>query len=491
MPRAIALLAIALAGTGCKKKPEPGAAPTASPSVAAVKAEVTTGACESMGGTGFETIGGTGDGWGAPGDGSGNYTTAPGTGRGRPSNLPTAKIGTPQGAVDLDVNIVRRYLRQKLPQLSYCYEKQLLVKPTLAGTVETQFAILGTGAVKGARASGVDPEVADCVRDVISNIQFPKPKGASINNIDVGIEYRAGAATEPPATSPSASAAPALEEGKMGKKDDSTRGPRYTLGPPSEPEAAAALATARAGFEGCYATALGRDPALIASMWLELERDGAGTVTSAVAYGSGDEGLERCAEKVAQTTKVPGTGGVRCALTLGKEAPLRVTVNADARVVELTADGPVMPDADGKQLIQRVPATLPASAAMDARIAAVVSGHRNVHFAVQDGGSWVVLPGSLPIGPDGPQRAALLLRSDGGLRYMASNMLMPADAPASELARVVGELRSKVSARAELEITADDDVPFSRVAEAIRAAIAGGFTSAPLMRGESASFRLE
>ncbi len=128
---------------------------------------------------------------------------------------------------------------------------------------------------------------------------------------------------------------------------------------------------------------------------------------------------------------------------------------------------------------------------MDARVAAVMAGHRNVHFAVASGGKWEVLPGSLPIGPDGPQRAVLLLRSGGGLRYMGSNMLSPADAPASDLARVVGELRSKLSGRAELEITADDDVPFSRVAEAIRAAIAGGFTSAPLLRIESASFRLQ
>lgn len=45
----------------------------------------------------------------------------------------------------------------------------------------TQFTIGATGAVTNAIATGVDVDVAACVRTVISNIKFPKPKrGGSV-----------------------------------------------------------------------------------------------------------------------------------------------------------------------------------------------------------------------------------------------------------------------------------------------------------------------
>jgi pSer/pThr/pTyr-binding forkhead associated (FHA) protein len=132
------------------------------------------------GGTGWDTIG-TGR-YGTIGHGSGagqGYGAGGGRGslRGRTAAVPSVAIGQPSSSGDLDKAIIRRYINRNLQKIRYCYEKQLLAKPTLAGTVQSQFFITPNGTVASSNASGVDGEVASCVADVIKNIEFPKPNG--------------------------------------------------------------------------------------------------------------------------------------------------------------------------------------------------------------------------------------------------------------------------------------------------------------------------
>jgi hypothetical protein len=70
---------------------------------------------------------------------------------------------------------IRRQIRQKLPQIQYCYEKQLVAKHDIEGVVSTAFTIDETGKVIAVNARGVDDEVASCVAQVIKSIQFPRP----------------------------------------------------------------------------------------------------------------------------------------------------------------------------------------------------------------------------------------------------------------------------------------------------------------------------
>jgi len=132
------------------------------------------------GGTGWGTIGtgrygtighgaGTGEGYGV-GGGRGGM-------RGRTAAVPSVSIGQPSSSGDLDKAIIRRYIKRNLQKIQYCYEKQLLAKPTLSGTVASQFFITPNGTVASSTASGVDNEVSSCVADVIKSIEFPKPKG--------------------------------------------------------------------------------------------------------------------------------------------------------------------------------------------------------------------------------------------------------------------------------------------------------------------------
>jgi hypothetical protein len=145
------------------------------------------------GGTGWGTIG-TGR-YGTIGHGSGTgsgYGVGGGRGgmRGRTSAVPTVSIGQPNAQGDLDKAIIRRYIKRNIQKITYCYEKQLLAKPGLSGTVVTQFFITPNGNVASSSGSGVDPEVASCVADVIHGIEFPKPKGGGGVQVNYPFTFR-------------------------------------------------------------------------------------------------------------------------------------------------------------------------------------------------------------------------------------------------------------------------------------------------------------
>ncbi len=145
------------------------------------------------GGTGWGTIG-TGR-YGTIGHGSGTgsgYGVGSGRGgmRGRQSSVPQVRIGQPQSVGDLDKAIIRRYIKRNIQKITYCYEKQLLARPGLEGTVGTQFFISPNGTVASSAAKGVDDEVASCVAAVIKAIEFPKPKGGGGVQVNYPFNFR-------------------------------------------------------------------------------------------------------------------------------------------------------------------------------------------------------------------------------------------------------------------------------------------------------------
>jgi len=147
------------------------------------------------GGTGWGTIG-TGR-YGTIGHGSGTgsgYGVGGGRGgmRGRTAAVPTVSIGQPNAQGDLDKAIIRRYIKRNQQKIQYCYEKELLAKPQLSGTVMTNFLITPNGNVSSSSGSGVDPNVANCVADVIRNIEFPKPKGGGNVQVNYPFIFRLG-----------------------------------------------------------------------------------------------------------------------------------------------------------------------------------------------------------------------------------------------------------------------------------------------------------
>jgi outer membrane biosynthesis protein TonB len=155
--------------------------------------------------------GGGGTGWGTIGLGKyGNIGHGSGTGtgygtgglRGRPAYPPQVKIGKTSSTGNLDKNIIRRYVRRKLPRIRNCYEKELLVKPTLKGTLTVKFVINGQGRLDSVKASGLkDRRVASCVEAAIKSIQFPKPKGGGKVTVRYPFAFKPatkGKSTRPP-----------------------------------------------------------------------------------------------------------------------------------------------------------------------------------------------------------------------------------------------------------------------------------------------------
>jgi hypothetical protein len=103
---------------------------------------------------------------------------------GRSVSAPKVTIGAAVATGDLDKNIIRRYVRRKLPAIRHCYEKALVRQHDLAGTVTSSFSIGSDGHVTESSAEGVgDPELERCVADVIRSIQFPAARGGGLVNV--------------------------------------------------------------------------------------------------------------------------------------------------------------------------------------------------------------------------------------------------------------------------------------------------------------------
>jgi hypothetical protein len=95
---------------------------------------------------------------------------------------PRVTFAQPKVKGDLDKAIIRRYVKRNIQKLQYCYEKELLVKPKLKGTLTATFVIGVDGKVTSAKATGLKDGavVEECYVRVIEMIAFPKPKTAEV-----------------------------------------------------------------------------------------------------------------------------------------------------------------------------------------------------------------------------------------------------------------------------------------------------------------------
>jgi hypothetical protein len=154
--------------------------------------------------------GGNGTSWGTIGTGrygTIGYSDKPGLGFGvgtcggttegkgcrgmnRRAAVPAVRMGEISPVGDLDKNIIRRYVRRKLDRIKYCYEKQLLSKPGIAGTVMSDFQISPQGTVLSSKAAGVDDVVASCVAEVIATISFPAPPKGGLVQVRYPFTFR-------------------------------------------------------------------------------------------------------------------------------------------------------------------------------------------------------------------------------------------------------------------------------------------------------------
>jgi hypothetical protein len=131
------------------------------------------GSAAGLGGLGTRGSGMGGSGYGR---GAGFYGKkgggSPGVGAGDPIIL---------GA--LDKSIIDRIVKQHLPQIRYCYQKELNKNPKLFGKIVVKFVISKEGAVSSATTKSStmkNPIVEKCINARFMRMRFPKPKGGGI-----------------------------------------------------------------------------------------------------------------------------------------------------------------------------------------------------------------------------------------------------------------------------------------------------------------------
>lgn len=131
------------------------------------------GTAEGLGGLGTKGRGSGGSGYGR---GGGYYGKkgggAPGVGAGDPIIL---------GA--LDKSIIDRIVKKHLPQIRYCYQKELNKNPKLFGKMVVKFVIAKDGSVSSSSTKSStlkSPIVENCVHSRFMRMRFPQPKGGGI-----------------------------------------------------------------------------------------------------------------------------------------------------------------------------------------------------------------------------------------------------------------------------------------------------------------------
>lgn len=95
------------------------------------------------------------------------------------------------GAMDPDV--IRRILREHIPQFRYCYQRELdAATRNVQGLVKLDFVIGSSGHVmsdKASVASNLSDKVKQCVVNVLLGIQFPEPRGGGIVEVKQPINF--------------------------------------------------------------------------------------------------------------------------------------------------------------------------------------------------------------------------------------------------------------------------------------------------------------
>ena len=261
-----------------------------------------------------------------------------GTGGSRPVRLPAGAvprvtIETPSVAGDLDVGTVKSILRRHVAKFQYCFEKQLLVKPMLAGgVIETGFAVQSTGLVASPRADGIDPEVAKCAAKALESVAFPAPLDG--NQVQVTAQVRID--YTPPVTTADLVTNRPRPERSIPREWTPFAAEGTATDDLAKPivDAVTTLSRARLpAVEQCFDGATGAVRAVIGfDMW--------GRIKSLRAGGIGDSTIETCIETAlgdftVSEPKAPVE--VACDFTRGGDAPLRVSPDAGYTVIELTS----------------------------------------------------------------------------------------------------------------------------------------------------------
>ncbi|MBI5481937.1 MAG: AgmX/PglI C-terminal domain-containing protein [Deltaproteobacteria bacterium] len=104
-----------------------------------------------------------------------------------PGTMLGSEIGDPADAPPpggfLSKDQIRGVMRAHQREIRYCYERELVKNPSLAGTVVVKLVIGASGAVTSAVVASStlgNPPVEGCIAQAVTQFTFPPPKGGGI-----------------------------------------------------------------------------------------------------------------------------------------------------------------------------------------------------------------------------------------------------------------------------------------------------------------------
>ena len=122
-------------------------------------------------------------------DFSGNYDSSTGTkGLSSKSGIDTT-YSDPKTVVlgSMDPELLRKILKEYLPQFRHCYQKELEVNEGAKGVIDLTFRINGNGSVSNIKVKGKKARLTrsgtNCMSKVLAIIPFPKPKGGGVVDV--------------------------------------------------------------------------------------------------------------------------------------------------------------------------------------------------------------------------------------------------------------------------------------------------------------------
>jgi hypothetical protein len=99
---------------------------------------------------------------------------------GAAADEPSFRLDPAEHPGRLTENEIDAVIQHAQPEVTACYERVLAVSPDAQGTASTIFVIGTDGAVTAAASSGVEPQLARCVDDVVARRVFPPPRGGTV-----------------------------------------------------------------------------------------------------------------------------------------------------------------------------------------------------------------------------------------------------------------------------------------------------------------------
>ena len=125
----------------------------------------------------------------------GKYDTSTGS-RGLSSKHGASKVNynvEPEVSGGIDAELLKRILRELIPQFQHCYRRELVRNNKLEGVVDLLFRINAEGRARNIRVEGkrfsFSPDGKSCMKKIFNLVELPKPPGGGVVDVKQALNF--------------------------------------------------------------------------------------------------------------------------------------------------------------------------------------------------------------------------------------------------------------------------------------------------------------